>query len=180
MASMEKWLMQHAVIESLTAVGCAPIDTQRRMTAVCDDVCVDASTVCAGGGQGPLGVTIQPRRTCITYFQPTIDNNHRYTASCSRGRTDSCQSSCQVERCPLRLVILTEQTHHIICEKLEYRKVCARWVSRISIQKMKQRRWHVLLKFLVRYEQEDDGFIRRIASLWSRKQAQFNQGQINV
>ena len=49
--------------------------------------------------------------------------------------------------------------HEIVAEKLGYRKLCARWVSKMLTDDHKTKRMGYALKFLTRYAQEGDEFL---------------------
>ena len=75
------------------------------------------------------------------------------------------QKNCQIKRrdIAVKLGISQERVHHII-ETLNYRKVCARWVSRQLTDPMKEHRKTAAQKLLNRYHLEGDDFLKNIAT----------------
>ncbi|GFS60812.1 histone-lysine N-methyltransferase SETMAR [Trichonephila clavipes] len=54
--------------------------------------------------------------------------------------------------------------HKIVSEKLKFRKLCARWVSRLFTEEHKLKRMACALDFLDRYHKEGDQFLERIVT----------------
>lgn len=54
--------------------------------------------------------------------------------------------------------------HYIISEKLQCRKICARWVPRLLTEEHKGKRFLSALKFLDRYEKEGNDFLDKIVT----------------
>jgi histone-lysine N-methyltransferase SETMAR len=54
--------------------------------------------------------------------------------------------------------------HEVLTEKLEYRKLCARWVPKMLTDDHKTKRTCSALKFLTRYAQEGDEFLNSIVT----------------
>lgn len=161
--NMDVRLKQRAVIEFLTAEGVAPIDIHRRLSAVYHDACVDVSTV---------------RRwvRTVKVANPAETDIHDRARS---GRPVSACGERQValvdelvrenRRCKQndianRVGISQERVHHIICNVLQYRRVCARWVPRMLTDEMKANRKQICEQLLTRYEAEGDAFLHRIVT----------------
>jgi histone-lysine N-methyltransferase SETMAR len=160
---MEIRLKQRAVIEFLTAEGCAPIDMHRRMTAVYGDACVDVSTVRRWArtvkGDNPATTNLHDQARSGRPIT-TVDAQHQARV----GELIRANRRVKQKDIAAMLGISTERVHHIIHALLGYRKVCARWVPRMLTPEMKQRRQQVCQELLTRYEQEGDAFIRRIVT----------------
>ena len=54
--------------------------------------------------------------------------------------------------------------HETVTEKLEYRKVCAHWVSKMLTDDHKMKRMGSVLKFFTCYTQEGDEFLDSIVT----------------
>jgi hypothetical protein len=54
--------------------------------------------------------------------------------------------------------------HEAVTEKLEYRKLCARWVPKMLMDDHKIKRMGSVLKFLMHYAQDGDEFLDSIVT----------------
>ncbi|KAK4884069.1 hypothetical protein RN001_000340 [Aquatica leii] len=160
---MDVRLKQRAVIEFLTADGVAPIDIHRRLSAVYRDACVDVSTVRRWvrtvKDANPVKTDIhdrvrsgRPVSACGERQVALVDELVRENRRCNQ--TDIAN----------RVGISQERVHHIICNVLKYRRVCARWVPRMLTDEMKANRKQICEQLLTRYEAEGDAFLHSIVT----------------
>ena len=162
-SAMELRLKQRAVIEFLTAEGCSPTVIHSRMKAVYGHSCVDRSTVARWANNvkdsdpSESSVHDQPRSgrplsATDTEHQMQVDELIR-----SNRRIKQKDISNQVG-------ISQERVHHIICDILLYRRVCARWVPRMLTPELKQQRKVMCQQLLARYDDEGDDFLQQIVT----------------
>ena len=65
---------------------------------------------------------------------------------------------------PTKFKVSKSTIHEAVTEKLEYRKLCARWVQKMLTDDHKTKRMCSALKFLTRYAQEADEFLESIVT----------------
>ena len=58
--------------------------------------------------------------------------------------------------------ISRSRPHEIVSDKLEFRKLCARWVPKMLTEEHKLKRQASALDFLTRYSEEGDNFLGRV------------------
>ena len=162
-APMNIRLKQRAVIEFLTAEGCAPVDIHRRMSAVYGEACVDVCTV------KRWTRSMRDEEAATTSLHDKARTGRPITATDERHQNSINELILANRRVKQRDIASTvgisiERVHHLIHAVLGYRKLCARWVPRMLTVELKQNRKRVCEELLTRYEQEGDGLLSRIVT----------------
>ena len=131
-------LKQRAVIEFLTAEGCAPSNIHRRMTAVYGDACVDVSTVRRWArtvkDQNPAASNLHDQHRSGRPATASDDDHQHQVDELIRGNRRIKQHEIATT-----LAISIGSVNHIIKDLLRY-KMCARWVPRQLTPDMKESR----------------------------------------
>jgi [histone H3]-lysine36 N-dimethyltransferase SETMAR len=157
-------LKQRAVIEFLTAEGCAPVDVHRRMTAVYGvDACVDVSTV------RRWARCVKKTNPVTTSLRDKPRSGRPVTATDEQHQARVDELIRANRRIKLKDIVAEteislERVHYIIHAVLGYRKLCARWVPRMLTPEGKENRKRFCLQLLHRYAREGDAFIDQIVT----------------
>ncbi|GFV83106.1 hypothetical protein TNCV_2802321 [Trichonephila clavipes] len=59
-------------------------------------------------------------------------------------------------------VLQKVMVYKIVTEDLSFKKLCSRWVPRVLTAEHKEKRFVILLDFLIRYEEEGEDMLSRI------------------
>lgn len=149
-----------AVIRFLQAEGCNAAEIHRRISTVYGETSMSDSKVrqwCrnfkAGrtdvhdaGGQGRKSASTND---LIQRVDEAIRENRRFTIS------ELSDSFTEISRSAL---------YTIVSEKLQYHKVCARWVPKMLSDHHKTQRMEASLMFLQRYHNEGETFLNKIVT----------------
>ncbi|XP_039602163.1 histone-lysine N-methyltransferase SETMAR-like [Polypterus senegalus] len=148
-----------AVIRFLNAKGVKPVEIHRQLTEVYGQSCMDVKNV---------------RKWCreFTAGRTEIHNEQRSGRPSISDETVTKveENMCEDRRITLdALCILAPEVsrstiHRILTEKLQYRKVCARWVPRMLIEHHKWQRVDSSCEFLCHYANEKDNFLDSIVT----------------
>jgi histone-lysine N-methyltransferase SETMAR len=151
-SDMEVRMKQRCVIEFLHAEKIAPNDIHRRLLNVYGDQTVDVSTVrrwVARFSSGDSDVKDKPRsgRPCTAV---TPRNEERLDQLIGANWRITIRELC------------SEPNMETMVATLEYREVCASWVSRIFTKEYIERHVQVCQDLLNQYKAEGDIFLDRI------------------
>jgi len=149
---------QSSVMKFLFSEGMKPIEIHRRMRIQYGDRCVSRTQVYEWTEKLKNGVTSVedsprpgPAFTAVTEdniaaVENVIWENQRVT----------------VKEVGSLLDMSVGSAHHIIHDKMKFRKVCARWVPKRLTPEMKERHVSACQELLCHYEADGEAFLQRI------------------
>lgn len=148
-----------AVIRFFNAKGVEPIEIHRQLKEVYGESCMDVKNVrkwCREFTAGRTEIHDEQRSgrpsisdETVAMVEKTMREDRRITLD------DLCILVPEVSRSTI---------HRILTEKLQYRKVCARWVPRMLTEDHKRQRVDSSREFLRRYADEKDNFLDSIVT----------------
>ena len=148
-----------AVIRFLNAKGTKPIEIHRQLVEVYGESCMDIKNVrkwCREFESGRTAIHDEKRTGRPSISDETVAKIERVMRQDRRITLDDlCISVPEVSRTTI---------YRVLTEKLNYRKVCARWVPRMLTEDHKRQRVDSSREFLRRYADEKDNFLNSIVT----------------
>ncbi len=150
---------QKAIIEFLTSEGVTPIEIHRRLKVFFGNETIDISNVrrwARVSSTGPVNLFDAPRSgrpklrrsdELMAQIDETIRNNRRITQRQLAEKTG-----------------VGYGTVNRIIKKLDYRRICAKWVPKLLTAEMKTARKEAAQELLSRYYREGESFILNIVT----------------
>lgn len=148
-----------AVIRFLNAKGVKPIEIHRQLTEVYGESCMDVKNVrkwCREFTAGRTEIHDEERSRRPSISDETVAKVEQIMRQDRRITLD--------DLCILVPEVSRSTIHRILTEKLEYRKVCARWVPRMLTADHQRQRVDSSREFLRRYADEKDNFLDSIVT----------------
>lgn len=148
-----------AVIRFLNAKGVEPIEIHRQLTEVYGQSCMDVKNVrkwCREFTAGRTEIHDEQRSGRPSISDETVAKVEENMREDRRITLDAL--------CILVPEVSRSTIHRILTEKLQYRKVCARWVPRMLTEDHKRQRVDSSREFLRRYADEKDNFLDSIVT----------------
>jgi len=148
-----------AVILLLNAKGVKPIEIHRQLTEVYEESCMDFKNVrkwCREFTAGRTEIHDEERSGRPSISDKTIAKVEQIMRQDRRITLDDLWI--------LVPVVSRSTIGRTLTEKLEYRKVCARWVPRMLTEDHEQQRIDSSREFLQRYADENDNFFDSIVT----------------
>lgn len=148
-----------AVIRFLNAKGVQPIDIHRQLTEVYGDKCIDVKNVrkwCRefAGGRTEIHDVERSGRPSIS--DETVEKIEQILRQDRR---------ITIHELSLRVPEISESSiQRILSEKLDYRKVCARWVPRMLTEDHKRQRVETSRQFLQQWADQKEEFLDSVVT----------------
>lgn len=149
-----------SVIRFLNAKNTKPVDIHRQICEVYGENAMSDSMIRRwvrqfNEGRDPVHDNERSGRSCLVNeelvraVEELVKGNRRFTIS------DLSTKFPQISRSLL---------HEIVSKKLNFRKLCARWVPKTLTEQHKKQRQGSALDFLTRYNKDGDDFLSKIVS----------------
>ena len=148
-----------AVIRFLNAKGTEPIEIHRQLTEVYGESCMDVKNVrkwCREFAAGRTEIHDEQRSGRPSISDESVVNVEQLMREDRRITMD--------DLCTLVPEVSRSAVHRILREKLQYRKVCARWVPRMLTEDHKRQRVDSSRAFLQRFAAEQDNLLDSIVT----------------
>jgi len=148
-----------AVIRFLNAKGVKPIEIHRQLTEVYGESCMDVKNVrkwCREFTAGRTEIHDEERSGRPSISDETVAKVEQIMRQDRRITLD--------DLCILVPEVSRSTIGRTLTEKLEYRKVCARWVPRMLTEDHQRQRIDSSREFLQRYADENDNFLDSIVT----------------